>query len=91
MSRVLITGGAGMLGAAVARRLLADPAYDVRIADEREAPQWMREACEIRGADMRAAEGAQAARPWSEDDIRPLQRIVAIAHRAARGDQDRNR
>jgi UDP-glucose 4-epimerase len=61
MSRVLITGGAGMLGAAVARRLLADPAYDVRIADEREAPQWMREACEIRGADLRAAEGAQAA------------------------------
>ena len=61
MSRVLITGGAGMLGSAVARRLIADPAYDVRIADEREAPQWMREACEIRSADLRAAEQAQAA------------------------------
>jgi UDP-glucose 4-epimerase len=54
VSRVLITGGVGMLGAAIARRLLADPAYDVRIADERDAPQWMREACEIRSADLRA-------------------------------------
>jgi nucleoside-diphosphate-sugar epimerase len=61
MSRVLITGGAGMIGAAVARRLLADPAYDVRIADERNAPQWMREACEIRSADLRAPAQAQAA------------------------------
>jgi len=61
MSRVLITGGAGMLGAAVARRLLADPAYDVRIADERDAPQWMREACEIRGEDLRNPAHARAA------------------------------
>jgi UDP-glucose 4-epimerase len=61
MSRVLITGGAGMLGAAVARRLIADPAHDVRVADERDAPQWMREACEIRSADLRIAEQAQAA------------------------------
>ncbi len=61
MSRVLITGGAGVLGAAVARRLLADPNYDVRVSDERAAPQWMREACEIRGADLRAPAQAQAA------------------------------
>ncbi len=61
MSRVLITGGAGMLGAALTRRLLADPAYDVRISDERNAPQWMREACEIRSADLRVAADAQAA------------------------------
>ncbi len=54
MSRVLITGGAGMIGAAVARRLLADPQYDVRVSDERDAPQWMREGCEIRGGDLRA-------------------------------------
>jgi UDP-glucose 4-epimerase len=60
MSRVLVTGGAGMLGAAVARQLLADPDYDVRIADERDAPQWMREACEIRSADLRTAAHAQA-------------------------------
>jgi UDP-glucose 4-epimerase len=61
MSRVLITGGAGTIGAAIAKRLLADPAYDVRIADERAAPQWMREGCEIRGLDLRVPAHAQAA------------------------------
>ena len=60
MSRVLITGGAGMIGAAVARRLLTDPAYDVRIADVRPAPQWMREGCEVRDADLRVPAQAQA-------------------------------
>jgi UDP-glucose 4-epimerase len=55
MGRVLITGGAGTIGAAVAKRLLADPAYDVRIADERATPQWMREGCEIRSDDLRVA------------------------------------
>jgi nucleoside-diphosphate-sugar epimerase len=55
MSRVLITGGPGMLGAAVARRLLAYPAYDARIADARDAPQWMREACETRSPLSRRA------------------------------------
>ncbi len=53
MSRVLVTGGAGVIGAAVVRRLLADPSYEVRVADSRAAPQWMREACEIRVADLR--------------------------------------
>ncbi|HTB71355.1 MAG TPA: NAD(P)-dependent oxidoreductase [Solirubrobacteraceae bacterium] len=61
MSRVLITGGAGPLGAAVARRLLADPAYDVRISDRRPAPLWMREGCEIRDGDLRAPAQALAA------------------------------
>jgi UDP-glucose 4-epimerase len=61
MSRVLITGGAGMIGAAVARRLLADPQYDVRVSDERTAPQWMREGCEIRTGDLRAPADALAA------------------------------
>ncbi len=61
MSRVLITGGAGMIGAAVARRLLADPQYDVRVSDARTAPQWMREGCEIRGGDLRAPTDALAA------------------------------
>ncbi len=59
MSRVLITGGAGALGAAVARRLLADPAYDVRISDRRQGPQWMREGCEMHRGDLRVR--AQAA------------------------------
>jgi UDP-glucose 4-epimerase len=53
MSRVLVTGGAGTIGAAVVRRLLADPAYEVRVSDERPAPQWMREGCEVRTGDLR--------------------------------------
>ena len=53
MSRVLITGGAGTIGAAVVRRLLADPAYEVRICDQRPVPQWMREGCEVRTGDLR--------------------------------------
>ncbi len=61
MSRVLITGGAGAIGAAVARRLLADPRYDVRICDRRPAPLWMREGCEIRDGDLRAQAQALAA------------------------------
>jgi UDP-glucose 4-epimerase len=61
MSRVLITGGAGAIGRALARQLLADPAYDVRVSDEREAPQWMREGCEIHGADLRVPKHARTA------------------------------
>jgi UDP-glucose 4-epimerase len=61
MSRVLITGGAGPLGAAIAKRLLADPAYDVRISDRRDAPPWMREGCEIHRGDLRVAAEAMAA------------------------------
>ena len=38
MSRVLVTGGAGTIGAAVVRRLLRDPRYEVRVSDQREAP-----------------------------------------------------
>jgi nucleoside-diphosphate-sugar epimerase len=61
MTRVLVTGGAGTIGAAVARRLLRDPAWEVRIADHREAPQWMREACEIVTGDLRDVGEAQRA------------------------------
>jgi nucleoside-diphosphate-sugar epimerase len=61
VSRVLITGGAGPLGAAVARRLLTDPAFDVRISDERPAPQWMREGCEMHRGDLRVPAQASAA------------------------------
>ncbi|MEA2457820.1 MAG: UDP-glucose 4-epimerase, partial [Thermoleophilaceae bacterium] len=53
MSRVLVTGGAGTIGAAVVRRLLRDPDWEVRVADQREAPDWMRQSCEIVTGDLR--------------------------------------
>ncbi len=53
MSRVLVTGGAGTIGAAVVRRLLRDPDYEVRVSDQRPAPQWMREGCEVHTGDLR--------------------------------------
>jgi UDP-glucose 4-epimerase len=58
MSRVLVTGGAGTIGAAVVRRLLADPSYEVRISDQRPAPHWMREGCEVRSIDLREPDRA---------------------------------
>ncbi|HEY7831495.1 MAG TPA: NAD(P)-dependent oxidoreductase [Solirubrobacteraceae bacterium] len=61
MSRVLVTGGAGTIGAAVVRRLLADPAYEVRVSDQRAAPQWMREGCEVHTGDLRELKEARAA------------------------------
>ncbi len=61
MSRVLVTGGAGTIGAAVVRRLLADPAYEVRVSDQRPAPQWMREGCEVHTGDLRELEQARQA------------------------------
>jgi UDP-glucose 4-epimerase len=61
VSRVLVTGGAGTIGAAVVRRLLADPAYEVRVSDQRIAPQWMREGCEVHTGDLRVLEEARTA------------------------------
>jgi UDP-glucose 4-epimerase len=61
MSRVLVTGGAGTIGAAVVRRLLRDPEYDVRVSDQRPAPQWMREGCEVHTGDLRELEQARIA------------------------------
>jgi len=61
MSRVLVTGGVSPLGAAVVRRLLADPDYEVRVSDRRPAPQWMREGCEIHDGDLRVPREARAA------------------------------
>jgi len=61
MSRVLVTGGAGTIGAAVVKRLLADPAYEVRVSDQRPAPQWMREGCEVHVGDLRSQDESLAA------------------------------
>jgi nucleoside-diphosphate-sugar epimerase len=61
MSRVLVTGGAGTIGAAVVRRLLSDAAYEVRVSDQRPAPVWMREGCEVHTGDLRDIGQARAA------------------------------
>jgi UDP-glucose 4-epimerase len=61
MSRVLVTGGAGTIGAAVVRRLLGDPAFEVRVSDQRPAPDWMREGCEVHTGDLRDLDQARAA------------------------------
>ncbi len=61
MGRVLVTGGAGTIGAAVVRRLLGDPEFEVRVSDQRPAPDWMREGCEVHVGDLRDVEQARKA------------------------------
>ena len=50
-----------MIGAAVARRLLRDPSWEVRISDQRQAPDWMREGCEVNTGDLRSLTRAREA------------------------------
>jgi len=59
--RVLVTGGAGTIGAAVVRRLMRDADWEVRVSDQRPAPQWMREGCEVHTGDLRSADEAREA------------------------------
>ena len=61
MNRVLVTGGAGTIGAAVVRRLLRDPDFEVRVSDQRDAPDWMREGCEVHRGDLRVLAEARKA------------------------------
>src|ERR671927_1057241 len=61
MNRVLVTGGAGTIGQAVVRRLLRDADFEVRVSDQREAPQWMREGCEVHTGDLRELDEARRA------------------------------
>jgi UDP-glucose 4-epimerase len=61
MTRVLVTGGAGTIGAAVVRRLLRDPDFEVRVSDQRDAPSWMREGCEVHRGDLRVLAEARKA------------------------------
>jgi UDP-glucose 4-epimerase len=80
MSRVLVTGGAGTIGAAVVKRLLADPAYEVRVSDQRTAPQWMREGCEVHTGDLRVPEQARKATRGCEQVIHLAAIVGGIAN-----------
>jgi UDP-glucose 4-epimerase len=80
MSRVLVTGGAGTIGAAVVRRLLADPTYEVRVSDQRPAPQWMREGCEVHTGDLRVPEQARKAMRGCEQVIHLAAIVGGIAN-----------
>jgi len=61
VTRVLVTGGAGTIGAAVVRRLLRDGDWDVRVSDQRRAPAWIAEECEVHTGDLRVAGEARTA------------------------------
>jgi UDP-glucose 4-epimerase len=59
--RVLVTGGAGTIGAAVVRRLLRDGDWHVRVSDQRVPPGWMLERCEVHTGDLRDLSEARSA------------------------------
>jgi nucleoside-diphosphate-sugar epimerase len=73
VSRALVTCGAGTLGAAVVRRLLGDPDFEIRVSDERPAPDWMRESAGIHAGDLREPEEAARA-------VRGCTHVIHLAH-----------
>jgi UDP-glucose 4-epimerase len=60
-NRVLVTGGAGTIGAAVVRRLMDDDRFTIRVSDQREPPAWMRDTCEVHTGDLRVLDEARRA------------------------------
>jgi nucleoside-diphosphate-sugar epimerase len=69
VSRVLVTGGVGMIGQAITRRLLADGDREVRISDQRPAPEWMADSVEVHVGDLRDADVARAATAGASEVI----------------------
>src|SRR4051812_1877644 len=61
MNRVLVTGGAGTIGAAVVPPPLSDPRHEIPGSHQREAPRWMREGCEIHQGAPRVLDEARRA------------------------------
>jgi UDP-glucose 4-epimerase len=61
VTRVLVTGGAGAIGSAVVRRLLREDRWNVRVSDQREAPGWMSERCDVHRGDLRVLDEARTA------------------------------
>jgi UDP-glucose 4-epimerase len=61
VTRVLVTGGAGTIGTAVVRRLVRDAEFEVRVSDQRPAPDWMRQSCEVHTGDLRDVDEARTA------------------------------
>jgi UDP-glucose 4-epimerase len=80
VTRVLVTGGAGTIGAAVVRRLLRDPDYEIRVSDQRDAPQWMREGCEVHTGDLRDHAQARAATEGCDQVIHLAAIVGGIAN-----------
>ena len=75
-----MTGGAGTIGAAVVRRLLRDPAWEVRVSDQRPAPQWMREGCEVHTGDLRDLAQAREATAGCDQVIHLAAIVGGIAN-----------
>ncbi len=56
-----MTGGAGTIGSAVVRRLIADGQWEVRVSDQRPPPGWMDGQVEVLTADLRLPSQARDA------------------------------
>ena len=48
-----MTGGAGAIGSAVVRALIDAGDWEIRVADERDAPDWMHDSCQVHRGDLR--------------------------------------